>query len=125
MSRISELARGADDITSRIVTVPEWGVDIEVRSMDGHKRATYLQNLSEARDNEEGLDREALTRTELELIIACSYDPDDHTQAFTDTDASWLLDKSGRVIQRLAAASLEMSGLAADSEEKVGKDSQD
>jgi hypothetical protein len=122
MSRIADLARSAADLTSEIVHVPEWDVDIEIRSMDGHQRAHYLQRLGEARDAE---DRPEIFQTELELVTACSFDPDDGTQIFTDNDAEWLFGKSGRVIGRLASAALRVSGLAADSEEKAGKGSSD
>lgn len=118
MSRIAELARTTDDLSVESVTVPQWGVTIDMKSPTGHERAAFMTRMAKAREGTE-VDIELLARTEVELIIQCAHDPEDGTPAFVDTDADWLLNKSGAVIGKLSSAAFRVSGLGAEAEGNV------
>lgn len=120
MSRLSDRIRKADDLESELVPVPQWGegVEILVRGMDGRQRAGFMKRLTDARESD---DDNALPEVELDLIIACSYDPEDNTPVFTDEDVDWLFDKAGAVIAKLSRVAMRVSGLAPETEAEVGK----
>jgi hypothetical protein len=122
MSRISDLARKADDITTKVVKIPEWGCEIGVRTMDGHGRNAYIENWTAA---QESGDEEAAITSELELVIACAYDPEDGQPCFRPDDKEMLKDRSGAVIARIAAAAAQVNALDPDASERLGKDSSD
>lgn len=118
MSRISSLVAQADDLHTEPVSCPEWGVTINVRSMDGNGRSAFMQRLADAREN-----GEAVASIETDLLVACCFDPEDDSQCFVADDIPMLLTKSGAVIGRLSAVAMRQSGLDAKAEERLGKDS--
>lgn len=125
MSRITDRARLVNDIETEDVPLPQWGdgVVIRVKGMDGEHRADFQSAISRAREeNEEGNQR-AFSEVELDLIILCSFDPDDDSPVFTSDDRTWLWTRSGAVINTLSSAAMRVSGLDTKAEERAGKDS--
>lgn len=120
MSRITQLVANADDIETEKVTIKAWGCTVEVRGMDGSRRSKYLARLIKAREEE---DTDALGQLEAELVVACVFDPEDNTAAFTEEDIPLLMTKSGFIIGALAMKAQRMSGLDLNAEERLGKDS--
>jgi hypothetical protein len=120
MSRIAQLAAAANDIETETVPLPKWGCTVEVRGMDGNRRSQYLARLIKAREEE---DTEALGQLEAELVVACTFDPEDGSQAFTEGDIAMLMGKSGFYIGALAMKAQRMSGLDLQAEERLGKGS--
>jgi hypothetical protein len=120
MSRLSQLVATASDIEEESVKIPQWGISVIVRGMDGNRRSQYLTRLIRAREDE---DSDALGQLEAELVVACTFDPEDNTQAFSDTDIPMLMTKSGFVIGAVASKAQRLSGLDANAEERLGKDS--
>lgn len=112
----------ADDIQIEQVPVPEWGVTIEVRGMNGAARARYMEMF---RDEETGrINYPALYPT---ALIECCYIPDGMDGAggkvFREGDEDIINQKSGKALERVAAVAMRLSGMNEDSEEKAGKDS--
>lgn len=106
----------APDIQHEVVTVPEWGVDVQVRSMSARERADMFQ--------------EAATGGELDfvklfpsLVIACTYDPATGEKLFTAADLDRLLEKSGSALELVATAAMRVSGMDKDAAARAGKDS--
>jgi hypothetical protein len=121
MSRISDQVSQADDIETELVDIPEWGVKIAVRSMDGVRRSQFMTDFTRARENED--DSAAVGKIEADLIVACCFDPEDNSQAFTIEDIPMLLSKSGAVLGRLSRIASKLSGLSAEDEAEQVKNS--
>jgi len=118
MSRISDVVRAKNDIPSEKVHIALWGIDVEIRGMDLSTRTDYLAHLFEAREKD---DQVALAQLDAEIIIACTYDPEDGSAAFEDADVTMLMTKAAAVIAPLSFKIQKLSGLDAGAEERLGK----
>lgn len=120
MSRLSDLIKATDDIEHEDVPIGPWGVTLRLKSMDLASRGGYLERMIKAREEENDM---ALAQLQAEIVVACAYDPEDDTKAFTVTDIDMLLTKHGGVVGLLANKASRLSGLDADAEERLGKGS--
>lgn len=111
---LRETILAARDIDREIVDVPEWGVSIEVRSMSAGARLSLLQHASQSGTVE-------LNNMIPGLIVACCFDPESGDAIFTDKDASLLLAKNTRVIERLAEVAMKLSKMLPEAVDE-GKD---
>lgn len=102
---IRDQIRQADDIETRLVEVPEWGVTIELRTPTVAARGAALADYID----ENGLVDRA--RAYPSLVISCAYDPEDGSLLFTPADIGWLGEKSSAALERLGAVAVELSGL--------------
>ena len=103
----------ADDLGSRIVDIPEWGVTIELRGMTGEQR----MKLWEA--------TQAKTRTHFyaDIMIACAFDPESGKPVFDPADRDAIGGKSGAVLDRLTGVINELSGTSVEeAEERIEAD---
>lgn len=118
-SKLRDAIIQADDIQVEVVPVPEWGgIQIEVRGMNGHARAKYMEMF---RDEETGrINYPALYPT---AIIECAYDPETGERIFNDDDEPIINQKSGKALERLASVAMRLSGMSEDSEKEAGNDS--
>jgi hypothetical protein len=114
----------ADDIVTEIVKVPEWGVDVEVRSMTGAER-TRILDLAMADDGEMNLQT-----VYPEVVIASAFEPPAEgaargsgAQIFTPEDREALQQKNAVAVDRLAQVGLRLGGFTQESADAVGKDS--
>jgi len=108
----------ADDIQVEPLFVPEWGVTIEVRGMNGHARAKYMEDF---RDPESGrINYPALYPI---AIIECSYDPDTGERIFEPGDQDIINTKSGKALERVASVVMRLSGMGDDVEKELGNGS--
>lgn len=120
MSRISERVAQADDIEHEDVPVEKWGVTIRLKGMNGHGRSEYLTRLVAAREEE---DDEKVATLEASLVVACSFDPEDDSKVFDESDIEMLLSKSGAILGVLSTKAQRLSGLDQAAEERLGKPS--
>lgn len=112
----------ADDLTSEMVDVPEWGVKLEVRSPTAKVRSRMVSSAMRTNDDT------GETTTDLEsvypqFLIACCFDPDTGDKVFEDDDQEVINAKSSAAVERVAKACLRVSGLSDDTESTLGKDS--
>lgn len=107
----------ADDITSEIIDIPAWGVQVEVRSMDGRSRTRLLKMASDAEGN---IDMEVVYP---EMILLCAFDPETGERIFEETDRDAVLSKSAGPVELLALAAMRVSGMSSDAMDEAGKDS--
>lgn len=107
----------ADDTTTEIVEVSEWGVKVQVRTMSGAARALVLQS---AVDDDGKVD---LQKVYPDIIIGCTFDPESGEQVFAPSDREILMTKSGAALDKVAAVAMRLSGFTADAVDKAGKDS--
>lgn len=107
----------ADDTTTEVVEVSEWGVSVEVRTMSGAARALILQS---AVDDGGNID---LSKVYPDIIIGCTYDPESKALVFDPSDREMLMTKSGAALDKIANVAMRLSGFTADAVDKAGKDS--
>jgi hypothetical protein len=113
---IREKIRKAQDRTSQIVEVSEWGVIVEVRSMTGSQRSAIVTALTSDEDNK----MEALWGG---MLVSCVYDPETGDPVFKEDDAEWLLnEKSSTVLDRLSNVCLQVAGIVEGAVDDAGKD---
>jgi len=91
---LKESIFSANDITKELVEVPEWGVEVEIRSMTAAERAKLGEGASKGDKTDVGL-MYAMT------VIATVYDPATGLPVFTDQDKEAILSKNGAVVERL------------------------
>ena len=107
----------AEDIPSEIVTIPEWGVTVDVRGMTGAERTRIMDK---AVDQQGGINLQFVYP---EIVIATSFDNETGEQIFKPSDRDTLLTKSAVALDRLAQVGMRLSGFTQDSADEAGKDS--
>ena len=104
----------AEDLYSETVTVPEWGVDVLVKSPTVAVRNEVLAAVT----LEDGsVDNSALFQA---LVVICACDPETGELMFTKDDIPALSGKSAKAMERVALAAFRVSGMDPDGVE-VGK----
>lgn len=104
-----------DDTKFETVTIEEWGVDLEIKSLTGKVRAKLM---NETMNDEGKMDIEKLYP---ELIIACTFDPETREPVFEAADRDTLNTKNSGALEKIAKVAMRLSGLDADSVEKAKK----
>ncbi len=102
-----------DDIPAESVAIPEWDVTLEVRGMTGADRTRLLESAVNTKTGE--VDLKVIYP---DVVILCTYDPEDGLRVFEDGDRDALMSKSANAIDRLANAGMRLSGF----ENKEGRD---
>lgn len=120
MSNIKNKIRQSNDLSQELVEVPEWGVTVLVRSMSARQRAEFAAYIDSAqKDGGVVHSIESLWQV---VLLNCCFDPDTNEAVFDAEDIEWLMgEKSGIVIDRLANACLEVSGLREKAVDEAGK----
>ena len=103
------------DIQTKMVDVPEWGVTVEVRGMNGADRQKILDDASA----EDG--KMTAGGMFFDVILATAYDPETGERLFTEDDRGALQTKNAQALDRLATAGYKLSGMAVDSVDEAGK----
>ncbi|MDQ8045264.1 MAG: hypothetical protein REI11_11720 [Patulibacter sp.] len=109
---------GAEDREYAIVSCPEWGGEVRVRSITGRERDTYEQSLIDQR----GGDRKVNTRNARAKLILLSAVDESGARLFSDDDLSRLGGKNARPLDRLFDAARKLSGLSDDDVEELTED---
>lgn len=119
MSRLADKIRSARDYNSETYEIPEWDVEVEIRSLTAAARSLFVEKLQQQAS--QGLGTANLVSA---LIVGSCYDPETGEPVFGPDDAEWLMgEKSGAVVDRLATQCLKVSGLKDDAVDDAGKDS--
>ena len=120
-----------DDIEKRVIHVDKWGIDVEVRSMDANTRALMIANAStvvradDADPTASSIAAQAVTlyeRIYVDLVIACTYDPETGERAFDEADKEMLMTKAADAVEQIAQAAMDISGLGAKAVDEAAKD---
>lgn len=104
---------GTDDIETRPVDVPEWPVDVYVRTFPGTVRSRLRAMVDGNADS-------ATFSATAVKEAACT---EDGSLIFTDDDIEALKSKSSVVQDRIIAAAMELNGMAEDAEDEAVKNS--
>ena len=105
----------ADDIGKEIVSVPQWNLEVEVRTMSAVKRS---QMLAKATLSDGGIDLDKLYPM---LIIATVFDPETGAAVFDMEDMAMLQEKSAAAIEFVAQKAMKMSGMVTNAVDDEGK----
>lgn len=107
---IRDTILSADDLATEDHEVPEWGVTVQIRSLDGTGRDAYEALLIALRKG--GTDIELkLADYRSKLVARCLFDPGSGERIFTTAEASKLGSKSSVVIDRLYEVARRLSGM--------------
>jgi hypothetical protein len=110
---LRETILSADDLGRKAVTIPEWGVTVEVRGLTASARAKLFEmgkNISE-------LD------ARWHLISSSVYDPEKGERVFKSDDKVAVMEKNADVIDVLLAAINEINGYNQSAVEDAEKNS--
>ena len=118
-SELRKLVFEAEDIPEEEVTVPEWGVTILVRGMNGKGRANFLRRSTNAQGEV------SFENFYPELVIATAFDPETGEQVFEASDREELNRKSGLALNRVAEVAQRLSGLGTADLEEAKKESEE
>ena len=107
----------AKDSHSEMVTIPEWEVTVELRSMSGAARAVLMQEAMQSGGNIN------MAKVYPDLIIQTCFDPETGEPVFTEEDREAILSKNGAILDRLAEVATRLSGFNDSAVDDAGKDS--
>jgi hypothetical protein len=111
----------ADDIESRTVDVPEWGVKLELRTPTVRARGEIISAFM--RQDGEAAGTVDVTNMNPVLVVMTAHDPETGELVFTRDDVDTLMEKSAAVMERLGEIALELAGLENAAERMAaGKD---
>jgi hypothetical protein len=106
----------AQDIKAEVLNIPEWGVDILVKSLTGKKRAAVM---NEAMDKDGKMN---FANMYADMAITSAYDPEKPQDLiFEPTDRNVLNEKNGGVLEKIAQVVIRISGLDTGAVEKATK----
>lgn len=97
------------DIQTKVVDVPEWDVEIEIRGLTGKERSAWETDVYQV-DNQGNVQQNRAFYKE-KFLVKCLYDPDSGEKIFTEEDVEALAEKDGTVISRLFNFAQDLSGM--------------
>jgi len=106
----------ANDIESNIITVSQWGVDLDIRTMTAIERSRLVSTCSKPDGT---VDMEKMYPL---LLIAAVYDPETGEKVFGKEDMNSLQDKSAAAVEFVAQKVMEVSGMSPKAVDEEGKD---
>lgn len=109
MSKLKEKIKVVQDVKSEKITIPEWDVVLELRTMKAIDRARLLKTCVDKQGQVIG------ERFQAGLIIASCFDPETGEKVFGEDDYDLLMDKAAGPVEFLAGKAMEISGLNRDS----------
>jgi len=107
----------ANDIESNLLAVPQWGVNLDIRTMTAIERSRLVSTCSKPDGT---VDMEKMYPL---LLIAAVYDPETGEKVFSKEDIGSLQDKSAAAVELVAQKVMEVSGMSAKAVDEEGKDS--
>lgn len=107
----------ADDIQVEQVEVPEWGVTVELRSLDVESFTTVGKTSVQGGETN-------MREVYLSMLVAGVYDPDTGAPVFTDADKPALATKSMQVAERLVGHLNRLSGMGSKGDVNAAVDAE-
>ena len=120
---IREKIQSAEDSSTELYEVPEWGVTLEIRSMTARSRAVFVAEMASEDGTIGGVNDPArIEGMWWNVISQTCYDPKTGELAFEDGDQDWLFEKNAKVVNDLANECMASSGLTEEAQSEAGKD---
>ena len=107
-AQVRDTVLTADDLGEELVDVPEWGVQILVKGMDGIERS-QIQKLATSDSD----------HANAQILILVARHAETGDKLFTDADRDALSGKSGKAVEDVVLAAIRMSGASPDDAEKA------
>lgn len=104
----------SDDLPKELVSVPEWGGDVYVRTLSGTERDSFEQSMITKKDKP-NLDN---VRARFAVLTICD---EAGVRLFSDADAKQLGDKSAAALDRVFAVAQRLNGFSSSDVEELGK----
>jgi hypothetical protein len=117
MTLTKEAIMSASDLSSRVVSVPEWGGDVRVRMLS----AEEIEKFYTERHRNKTVGGMDVGMVRAGLVSMALVD-DNGNRLFTDEEACNLNTKNNHVIQRLFDVVAEMNGMTEESKKAVASD---
>lgn len=108
----------ADDTEYAVVSCPEWGGDVRLKSIRGKQRDQYEQSLIQERGGSRSMN---LLNARAKLIVLCAVD-DNGALLFTPDDLNALGRKNAKPLDRLFDKCRSLAGLSEDDVEQLTAD---
>lgn len=108
----------ADDITTERLSVPEWGGDVIVKTLNGHDRDKFETDMMEGRGNNRRMNL-ANFRSRL---VALSLVDEKGEKLFAPQQVDQLGKKSAAALQRVYNVAARLSGFSDDEVEQLTQD---
>jgi hypothetical protein len=105
----------ASDIKSNVLTVEQWGVDLDIRTMTARERSRLVSSCTKPDGT---VDMEKMYPL---LLIAAVYDPETGDKVFSAEDMESLQEKSASAIEFVAQKIMEVSGMNPKAVDEEGK----
>jgi len=120
---IREKIKTADDSSTELYEIPEWGVTVEIRSMTARSRAIFVAEMASEDGTVSGVNDPArIEGMWWNVISQTCYDPKTGELAFEEGDQDWLFEKNAKVVNDLANECMASSGLTEEAQSEAGKD---
>lgn len=85
--------RDIKDITEKVVSVPEWGGEVKVRSITQRQMNQIKNSAKQASENDESIDEDTVNWNIFKEGVV--------EPAFDDDDRAWLMEKSSSAFMRV------------------------
>jgi len=112
---LREKILACDDTLKQLVEIPEWGVELEVRSITGRQR----NEVYEGATNSQG--KVDLTMVYANLLMSAVFDPKTGKPVFRKGDGKELMGKVGSAIERLLEVAQRLGGIGGRAIEEAEK----
>ena len=116
MSALKNLILDADDLPTKELEIPEWGVTVTVKAMDGETRGRFAMS---ATDEDGNRDEQAYIQSSARLAAMVLVDPETKELIFTAEDVPALARKSAAALDRISQVAFSISGLTEDERSTV------
>jgi hypothetical protein len=126
MSSLREKILSVKDIKTERVSIPDWGVEVDVRGLTGAERSEVKASSQVTeRDEDDAVTGQRLDEATMYalLVIKAVTDPETGTPVFGAADRDALKEKSAGVLEDVAQIILRLSGLTLDSVKAIRKNS--
>lgn len=106
-----------EDLKRELVSVPEWGGDVFVRSLNGAERDKFEASVLEQRGKSQKMNLENI-RAKMASMTIC----DEHgNRLFSDGDIQALAKKNAAALDRVFSVARRLSGLGENEVEELAK----
>ena len=108
---------GADDLKRDLVSVPEWGGHVYVRTMTGAERDDFETSMLDRKGRSRA---DAMKNIRSRLCVLCLVDDKGH-QLFNRQDVERLSEKSASALDRVFTKAQQLNGLSGEDVEELAK----
>ncbi len=110
----------AEDFKTEMVSVPEWGGEVEVKTMSAEARDAYEISLLRARSDGEGFERD-LENARAKMVAACVIDENGKRMFTGESQIKALGSKSAAALDRIYEVCKRLNHVSDEDIEELAK----